>query len=56
MMPAHVEAWTNRGTVLQELGRSAEALLSFDRALALTPLHVTRAVQPRPRAAPFETA
>jgi predicted O-linked N-acetylglucosamine transferase (SPINDLY family) len=39
-MPSHVEAWTNRGTVLQELDRSSEALASFDRALALSPHHV----------------
>jgi hypothetical protein len=33
-MPASVEAITNRGNVLTKLGRPAEALATFDAALA----------------------
>ena len=29
--------WINRGALLQDLGRHAEALVSYDKALALAP-------------------
>jgi len=37
--PANAEAHNNRGNVLANLGRSGEALTSYDRALALNPGH-----------------
>jgi predicted O-linked N-acetylglucosamine transferase (SPINDLY family) len=35
--PQHANAFCNRGTVLESLGRHREALASYDRALALNP-------------------
>ena len=37
LRPDHAATWNNRGNVLRRLRRSAEALASFDKALALKP-------------------
>ncbi|MEI9890289.1 MAG: tetratricopeptide repeat protein [Caulobacteraceae bacterium] len=39
LRPDYADAWTNRGTGLQALGRLEEALESFDKALSLRPDH-----------------
>ena len=33
--PQHLRAWTNRGRALQALNRHAEAVASFDKAIAI---------------------
>ena len=35
--PGNVQAWANMGLALQALHRTADALKSFDRALAIDP-------------------
>ncbi len=37
LMPAHWEAWNNRGIALEALSRHDEALANYERALALNP-------------------
>ncbi len=37
LQPGHGEAWYNQGVLLAQLGRNAEAIIAFDRALAITP-------------------
>ncbi len=56
LTPDHPDALYNRGNALSALGRYAEALAAFDRALAAAPYHVQGLEQSRPRAASAQPA
>ena len=53
--PEDADAWTHQGIALVELKRDAEALASFDRAVALHPTERRCMEPPRQRAFPAET-
>jgi Flp pilus assembly protein TadD len=41
LAPAHAGAWTQRGTLLKDMGRRSEAAAAFERAIELEPMNPT---------------